>query len=287
MIHHWIRIATTSMIVLVISACMKAPSTEINKGPAVSCKELDKAVDQLSVGKVSTIKKGEFAYREIVLQFDIMAPELVQQLGYTVLDKVDKTLSDGKTHYDEILLRREISEKGEGGQFKNSTKDFTMGFAKAEAAGEINGVQAIIENRIMSARRGNPISEKIGPLVSVLGGADPEDSFCAQTGTTYHKLENGESVLPVPELVKKRENCGGLANCTTPMKAYSLKFDSWQNGSDGKPIKYTHYISASADAPYFAALMSNCLQYSMPYQDRYLLVTQCSDVKDFRFGTDP
>jgi hypothetical protein len=278
---------TSSIVLLFLSACMKAPSTEINKGTAVSCKDLDKAVDQLSVGKVSTIKKGEFAYREIVLQFDIMQPELVQQLGYTVIDKVDRTLSDGKTHYDEILLRREISEKGEGGQFKNSTKDFTMGFAKTAAAGQINEVQTILENRLTGSRRSPAISEKIGPLVSILGGSDPEDSFCASTETTYHKLENGQTQIPVPELVRKRTDCGGLSNCTAPMKSYSLKFDSWQKDKDGKPAKYTHYISASSDAPYFAALMSNCLQYSMPYQDRYLLVTQCSDVKDFRFGTDP
>jgi hypothetical protein len=279
--------ALTLTAAATFTACMKAPTTEINKGTQVSCSALDKAVDQLSVGQVSTIKKGEFAYREIIVQFDVLPPELMQQLGYTVMDKVDKTLSDGTTHYDEILLRREISEKGEGGQFKNSTKYFTLGFAKAQAAGGATAVQSILQNRIMNATRSRPISEKLGPLATPLGGADPENSFCAQATTTYHKLESVGSATAVPELVKKRADCGGLVNCTMPMRAISLKFDSWQNGTDGRPVKYTHYVSASPDAPYFAAMMSNCLQYSMPYQDRFLLVTQCSDVKDFKFGTSP
>ncbi len=272
---------------LLLQSCMKAPTTDINKGTQVSCTALDKAVDQLSVGQVTTIKKGEFAYREIVIQFDILPPELVQQLGYTVMDKVDKVLSDGKTHYDEISLRREISEKGDGGQFKNSTKDFTLGFLKDQTASTANTVQTIINNKIANAQRSRPVSDKLGPMVTPLGGSDPENTFCSAAETTYHKLESTGSAIAVPELVKKRTDCGGLLNCTLPMRAVSIKFDSWQKGSDGNPIKYTHYISSSPDAPYFASMMSNCLQYSTPYQDRFLLVTQCSDVKDFKFGTNP
>lgn len=274
-----------------IQACMKAPTTEVNKGAQVSCTALDKAVDQLSVGQVSTIKKGEFSYREIIVQFDILSPELIQQVGYTVMDKVDKVLSDGKTHYDEILLRREISEKGDGGQFKNSTKDFTMGFLKGQSTlgdeGTQSSAQTVINNKIKNAQRSRPVSEKLGPMVTPLGDSDPENTFCAASDTTYHKLETLGSAMAVPELVKKRSDCGGLANCTLPMRAVSLKFDSWQKGNDGNPIKFTHYIIASPDAPYFASMMSNCLQYSTPYQDRFLLVTQCSDVKDFKFGTNP
>jgi len=270
-----------------LQSCMKAPTTEINKGVQISCTALDQAVDKLSVGQVSTIKKGEFAYREIVVQFDILAPELVQQVGYTVMDKVDKVLSDGTTHYDEILLRREISEKSDGGQFKNSTKDFTLGFLKTQAASTNNSVQKIIDYKLANTQRSRPVSDKIGPVATPLGGSDPQNTFCAATDTTYHKLESTGSSMAVPELVKKRTDCGGLINCTLPMRAISLKFDSWQKTADGNPIKYTHYISASPDAPYFAAMMSNCLQYSMPYQDRFLLVTQCSDVKDFKFGTTP
>lgn len=284
-----ITTATILITILTATGCMKPPSTEVDKGPQVNCSALDKAVDQLSFDQVSTINKGEFSYREIIVQFDILPPELMQQVGYTVLDKVDRVLSDGVTHYDEILLRREISEKVEGGQFKNSTKDFTLGFAKPKAAGlkALSNVQRILDNRVKNMTLTKPISEKLGPLASPLGGSDPESSFCNNSATTYHKLERTGSAVAIPDLVRKRTDCGGLANCSLPLRAISLKFDSWQNGTDGKPVKYTHYISASPDAPYFASLMSNCLQYSMPYQERSLLVTQCSDVKDFTFGTQP
>ena len=45
-----------SLILASILSCMKAPSTQIDKGPEADCKDLDAALDKVSFGKIESIK---------------------------------------------------------------------------------------------------------------------------------------------------------------------------------------------------------------------------------------
>lgn len=242
--------------------CMKVPSTEIDKGPTASCDQLDASVDRLSMGKVSDIKLGETSYREMIVAFDVMAPEVLQTLRYTVSSKEDKG------NYWEMTITEDLQEKVDG-QFKNSNRNTKIGVAKT-ALLSMNSVSQTIEKK----------------LLHTLADSSPSDSFCSSTSASYHKLEVTEGEMDVPVKMHSIPGCGGLKNCDK-IRVTNLKFDTWQKDQDGQEVKITHYLKASPDVPYFSSLMSHCLQYSMHYLDRQLLVTQCSDVKEFAFGADP
>lgn len=101
------------------------------------------------------------------------------------------------------------------------------------------------------------------------------------TATKYYNLKNHEGPVAVPDAVKQKANCLGLADCK--MHVYHLEYDevNWFKDGSLKRIRWTYEISP--DAPYLGAMTTVCAAQEVPYEDTKVYVRNCRYVVDFQF----
>lgn len=241
---------------LILSSCLKAPSTEVEKGPSADCRDIDAALGKVQLGSVQSIKKGEFVSIDSKTRLDIQPFEVIKQQALEVTDKKD----DVDPNYNEITILETLNEKTDSGSFKQSQNVKKYYIEKAPTT-----LKVMVTSASSSERK----------------------SMCdyLSKGTlSYNKLNVSENYVEIPIAVQKQAQCGGLASCAQPLKAVQVSFDRWVLDDEGKEMKVSSFITASPDVPYFSTILSNCFQYSVTIQDRPLLVTTCEEVKDFKFG---
>lgn len=278
----WATFWTTGAILIpallfIVSGCMKAPTTDIDKGVTTDCQQIDKAMSELQTSSVLSIKKSEFAYIESTTRLENLSPELTQQYGVTIMDRQENSETI------QLTIREEVRERIDG-QFKTSIKE---GPAYIQKTG--NHTQT---SNVGTAGVGiEQVSRKLRIMASS-AAAQGQGAYCqAKTSgvvKSYNNLEISNFDAPVPAAVRARSDCGGLANCEGPLKAKQLKFDRWieDPNDSSKEIRVTTYIVTAPEVPFFATVFSQCVQYSWPVENRQVLVTACDDVKDFKFGVN-
>jgi hypothetical protein len=102
------------------------------------------------------------------------------------------------------------------------------------------------------------------------------------TNTTYHNLQESKERVAPPDAVKNRTGCSGIPECT--IEVSTLMFDQVLHYADESKKRYRYKILVSGDVPYNAATLSKCVTYPGQVGTTFLLVEQCSEVVDFRFG---
>ncbi|MNL47161.1 hypothetical protein D3C87_1699300 [compost metagenome] len=116
---------------------------------------------------------------------------------------------------------------------------------------------------------------------------DCRDIGADSCSLSCHNLKVSETVIAAPELVQRREDCGGLPDCK--MRKKNISFD-WvldvKRGSSIEQQKVTYSVGISPDAPYLSRLMNYCYRgvVQVPNSAQRVLVTICNDVKDFKIG---
>jgi hypothetical protein len=245
----------TLLFVFIIfsTSCLKPPSTEVDKGAATPCTELDAALNSIQYGSVQSIKKGEFVSIDSKTRLDIQPFEIVGQQSIEVTDLKQDTIDP---RYNEVTLLVTLNEKQDNGIFKQS-QTVEKAYIKRPD---------VFSLADFSTRASTSMCDKL------------------KTGTlSYNKLQITEGYVEVPPAVQKSSSCGGLMDCTK-IKARQLSFDRWIKDQDGKEVKYTNFVTASPDVPYFSTILSSCAQYTLVIDNRPILVTTCDEVKDFKFG---
>jgi hypothetical protein len=116
---------------------------------------------------------------------------------------------------------------------------------------------------------------------------------------TYYNLQKSSGTMPVPDLVKARTDCGGLAKCDT-IRYVAVSFDRvvWDNSGNGTKTSIQYVFSpdvptyvydwANTDVMFFTTQISECAQQWVAQvsngSTRYIPVRDCRDLLDFRFG---
>jgi hypothetical protein len=242
-----------AILVVFLSSCMKEPKFEQEFGPEVSAQEVDKAIREVETVSPYTIKQGEFAYLERTTQVETQPAIVVLQRGDTITEKTEDSDNYIFTIVSDLV---ELID----GQMKPSRKESTATLPKEQTGPVVHSMSL--------------------QSVHALDGTDAKK-------VTYHNLQKGSSFYPVPGLVQRRANCGGLSEklCMGPLPVTRLSFDKveWK-GEVGTKTSFLFVFSK--DIPYFASQLLGCAETMVPYQDQRVHVTQCEEIKDFTAGHD-
>jgi hypothetical protein len=263
-------VVVTALLSLFSVSCLKPPETKQNFGPEVDKSSVEKALNDIKTASPYSIEVGEFAYMEKLQQVESNPADVIFQRGDTIVSKREEP------DYYVLTLVTEIREKIDG-VFKPSKKETEAILPK------INSMEQLAFSVIQNKSRDFAKIKSFEPS-SIIRISQSDTS--AKEKVTFHNLEVQNIRFPVPDLVKKRQNCGGLIadHCTNGIPATQISFDRvvWEErGGDKSSFRFT----ISEHSPYLASQLSACVQSRIDYQGQRIRVTQCELIKDFTWGT--
>ncbi len=255
--------------------CMKKPETKPDYGPTVSLTQINKAVSQSTPVAPLTIKKGQFV--------SIDFTQVIDTQGITVLaQRLDEVLTaaDQPTAVN-WSFRVTLREYFPNGTSKSSVQTYNLAYQKAvpATAPQSGTVASLGEVQKFSA----PLS------LSSLAKADAS----VPTKITYHNLVQEEGIL-------KDGACIGSL-CRNGLRYLKVSFDRviWEDEERGTKTKFS--IIYSPDVPTYISdwaipeemYLSNQVQFCTQTwieitngnQKQSVPVKQCSEMRDFLFGT--
>lgn len=246
-------------------SCMKKPNHKADYGPEVAPNEVENAIKELGDPDPFSINKGEFSYHETTQALDTQAPMVVLQKAQTVTNKVENA------HDYVFTLVTEINEYING----------SMHSSKEEAN---LSLEKRVVNSLSSAAADNdaPIYVKQGPVTFKSMIAKEDET---KKRVTYHNLKKSPDFFPIPDAVRARPDCGGLADCGRSLRVMKISVDQVIWESDERGQKTSYEFITSPDVPYFSFELLSCAQSWIDYEGRVLSVRQCQSVKDFKKGT--
>lgn len=265
---------------------MKQPELKADYGPEITDEELLAALSQIEVPSPSTIKKDEYAFATRETWVDGRPYMINQRWAFTVTNKVD--LGD----VYQLSIVHELHEYAEGKEKVSSRKAerYLEKTEKEKASGFIEPQQWAVR-QIVAEGMGFGFKAASAPTPRV----------------TLHNLRFRKGRFAVPDFVKQREHCGGLAPeiCRDSLTAYFLGFDqvNWDENGGQKYIVERVY---SPDVPFLAGTLSpyllsndpdeqrgfipgvirSCVSTTLPVNGVPVQLTQCDEIKDFAFGKD-
>lgn len=247
-------------------SCMKKPNHQADYGSEVPLSEVQKALNELGRPDVATIHPGEFAYHETTQTLDIQSPLVVLQKGQTITAK-----SETATEYIFTIVTQ-LNEYING-SMQSSTDTGNVSACKIEGG---------CQTPLTIASEDAPIVIKQGPVSFKSMAAKAEET---RKKVTYHKLEKTIGFYPIPDAVRARADCGGLADCSRSLRVMQINVNQvvWDTPDRGTLTAYE--FVTSPDVPFFSFDLVTCAQSWIDYENRTISIRQCDTVKDFRKGT--
>lgn len=248
-----------------VVGCMKKPDHTPDYGPEVPFSKIEEALDELGVSDPMTIEAGEFAYVERTQVLDNSSPFLTLQRADTITEKTETS-----TQYV-FKIVTELNEWIDGAMRSSKTESTaTLDKPDLNAAGRTAPRQGV-----------KPYDNQTRISIRSLGPSSEED----EGDYTFHNLKKEVSLVPIPELVQQRPDCGGLSDCTKSLRALEVSFDrvDWSKSEQGDRTAFKFIVSP--DVPYFASQLLGCAQAWIDIEGRLYPLLQCEEIRDFKFGT--
>jgi hypothetical protein len=290
------------LVVFGFIGCVKAPSTAIDYGSPVSETDVQGAVDDAVVNAAPTaplsINKDQYVYIEHSQALDIYSPVVISQRADTVTDRTDTA-----TTFD-LGIDIQLNELQSDGtmKFSRSHSDLPLNKPTSPTAPDasanpvmdhsLSWIKALTTPQLVTIQ-----DYSWGALKKKDQSSDP-----TEPKVTYYNLQKSSGVIPVPDLVKARTDCGGLAKCDT-IRYVAVSFDRvvWDDDNNGTKTSIQYVFSpdvptyvydwANTDVMFFTTQISECAQQWVEQTSqgttRYIPVRDCRDLLDFRFGPKP
>lgn len=99
--------------------------------------------------------------------------------------------------------------------------------------------------------------------------------------TTFHNLSVSRGTEEVPSNVKNEPNCGNVPGCI--LNVVNIQFDQ-VSVVDGERTRYRHEMKLTKDVPFLGAVMNHCIKFIYKVENKYVPVTLCDRLVDFRYG---
>lgn len=275
---------------LVLSSCLKPPSYEQDFGSEVSREAILKALNEAPYPSPYTIEPGEFAYFDKLQTIENLNPNVVAQRGHTIMSKVDRG-----DHY--LLTMVTETKEWVDGAMKPSRKESELVLPKMNIMALALWLQspATLLSAWTKPWQQDPA---LAPLRQVSQERQVESwsekvfrLFVAPSSEgriSYHNLKVEELIFPVPLLVSRRVDCGGLTHaiCQGGIPAQKVSFDMvrWESRGGDKSSFYYIY---SDRVPYLAGQLEACAESKIDYQGQRVRVRQCERAQDFTMGSKP
>lgn len=250
--------------------CLQSPPVEQSFGPEFDKSTVENSFNELKSASPYSIEIGEFAYLEKLQQIENNPADIIFQRGDTVTGKKEES-----DHYV-LTLVSEIRELIDGSLKPSRTENEAI-------LPKPTSVEQLANTLTKSFSKNQTALKSFATAYKTASSYLKEDQ--AQK-VTFHNLEIKKILYPVPDLTKKRSNCGGLSSehCKNGIPSVQVSFDrvTWEpRGGDKSSFRFV----VSEHSPYLASQLSACVQSKIDFQGQRVRVTQCELIKDFTWGT--
>jgi len=246
--------------------CMKVPENKANYGPETTFEEIRKASGNDAPTDPFSIWKGQYVSIDTSYVIETQIPTLVSQR----LDEVTDYAEDTNKVYMQFDVT--LVELNDGAWKQSKLEPLVLSLKKTE-------------------------TQRLKQLAMKAMANDGAK-------VTYHNLKKETGILPVPEIVRKKPNCGGVPGCK--LRYVQLSFDQVKWDSPDHGIKTSVKFIYSPDIPTYIADyddMGSWGDYGVPLtnelqacfqtwlelsnngQTQVVPYLQCREVRDFQFGT--
>jgi hypothetical protein len=292
------------LLVFGFIGCVKAPSAKIDYGPEISAAEIQDALSEVLQAAPTnplSIQKDQYIYVEHTQALDVYSPILISQRADTI---TDRALTETEFDLGIDIQLNELQNDGTM-QFSRSHSDlqiplnsssaitatsFDGSSSSAKAASAFAWIHALTTPELVHIQ-----DYSLRSIKAQEENPDPK--------VTYHNLQRNSGIMPVPDLVKARTDCGGIADCDRGIRYVEISFDRvvWSDENNGTKTSIDYIFSpdvptyiydwANSDDLFFTNQISECAQQWIPQTTnnttRYIPVRDCRDLLDFHFGPTP
>ena len=276
------RIILLAPILINLSCMKKQNGTEPVYGQQADVKDVQAAVAELFVPRNLQPKVGEFWSYDTVYYIDRANPTTRAQTSYTVTAMQDTTDAVNYTYQ-----RKGVTYDGSGKLTPDPDFQDTIPWKKAPAsdASAIGSSSSTTATNAVIARAKSDVA-------LLAAGITPKD-----TGSTftYHNLDVQRGTIPVPDSVKAKPGCGGLATCDS-INFLSVAYDRVEWTPDGKSKILRLKLINSKDLPWmdkiresfnFPSQVLFCVENyveTSPGSGQFAALMGCEETRDFSFG---
>jgi hypothetical protein len=253
--------------------CMKKPETKPDYGPEVSLDQINKAVSESTPVAPLSIKKGQFVSLDFTQVIDTQGITTLAQRSDEVMASDDAGTEINWTF--QVNMREFFPD----GTSKSTKQDYKLAFQKNQTAS------------VTQTSSSSDEVQKFSSPVSLMSLKKADAAVPAKV--TYHNLTQESGVL-------REGSCIG-ALCRNGLRYLKVNFDRviWENEERGMKTKFS--VVYSPDVPTYISdwaipeemYLSNQVQFctqtwievSNGDQKQSVPVKQCSEMRDFQFGT--
>ena len=252
-----------------VLSCVRAEEEKEDLGPAVDTKAVQEVLTEVFSGNTyHNGKVDQFVYYEENISAQGGAP---QDRGFDYIKVVERKISETDPTFLQFTMHYIRKKLDENGKFQTVETEETYNVNKnAESTmGPLESGMRILSqsSRLKTmGRSGKPIK------------------------VTYHNFEvKRGDVLPVPEAVRSRADCGGISGCRLNSVMIKLDEVKWYSETDYDKMHFDFVYSK--DTPYLINIQNDtmgglmimgCLSTYIPYQGRKVYVKDCVNLKDFQ-----
>lgn len=276
-----------ALTVSLLTSCIQPPLDE-EEYPATLDQVQSALADAWGVADPMTMKPGNFIFQETEQKIDgVTEPFYVLQEGTTVARIEDKTDS---YRYIFTYQTREYKQ-GQAGPVSSREQERTI--FKASPSFQVKALNNLLQNqsdlRPMAEDQEMTLGyERVSSLFYACVKTPELDTYCQQElgldrcDIQCSNLKVETSGEPVPEEIKKQEQCGNFANCQFKTKKVSFDWTvSLIKGENVEKQRVNYSISLSQDLPFFARMTNYCFKQLFPVQGQKILVSTCTHLRNY------
>lgn len=279
---HFAVAVVGALLLFSLLSCVRAKEEPENLGPAVEAPQVKAVLDEVFDGNTYLSgKNDQYVYYEENISAQGGAPvdrgfdyvKLVERIEDPATPQVVKF----KMHY----IRKKLDDKGDF-QTVESEEVYPVDNSPAAPPPSSTSVDRSLAAIGALGPQLKSLSQK--SVVRAMGRDTPP------TKITYHRLEvQRGDVVPVPEAVRARGDCGGLAKCR--LNSIFIKLDEvkWYGEKDYDKMHYD--LVYSKDTPFLintqnesmgGLMVLGCLSTHVTVDGRKVYVRNCVSLKDFQ-----
>lgn len=285
------------LLILVLSGCKSTDTGEaVDFGPETTEDAIDLAmVEAIHDVDPERIKVGafvHFATKQILAGGQIQ--HIVADTGHTVIGAYE---SEDGNQIDYLVAENQITYGHEDGPRKVST-EFTISAARSTSSDALRSRSSDALSPFHWVEAWMRKLDESEALSLLSADVHPSVRQTSETTRTYHRLRTSTYEGPPPLRVQMRPNCLGLQNCKITYRKITFDEVYWTNGT-GERVHYEFVVSPQAPPTagynygiryqFVPGLVKSCftLMVSVGSGHSKTLLTQCQEVEDFRFESDP
>lgn len=267
-------------------SCIKKPLDE-ESSPASSEQVQSALSTAWGSADPLTMAPNDFLFQETEQRIETnQTPFFVLQEGVTISKKEELETSFLYTY---LYQSKVIKEGVEGAQ---STREDHRSVGKADPA--LTVVQKNLAATLKPMADDYQLTlgfERLYGLAYACTKSDGLDKYCKEElgfdscEIQCSNLKSTEATIPVPDLIRAQENCGGFQNCNYKVKTVAFDWTiSLKKGESVEKQRVNYSIKLSPDMPFFSRLTEYCFRQLYPVQNQKVLVTTCTKLKNFKRG---